>query len=67
MESELSSSCADMNEESSRSHSVMVLAINQKNLKDGSNKSGKLYLVDLAGSEMVLFLHLPLIVRSFMT
>lgn len=42
-----------MNAESSRSHSIFVLNISQKNLKDGSSKSGKLYLVDLAGSEKV--------------
>ncbi len=42
-----------MNAESSRSHSIFVLYLNQKNLKDGSNKQGKLYLVDLAGSEKV--------------
>lgn len=42
-----------MNAESSRSHSIFVLNIAQKNLKDGSSKSGKLYLVDLAGSEKV--------------
>jgi kinesin family protein 5 len=42
-----------MNAESSRSHSIFVLTINQKNVADGSNRSGKLYLVDLAGSEKV--------------
>jgi len=42
-----------MNAESSRSHSMFVLAIGQKNLRDGASKSGKLYLVDLAGSEKV--------------
>lgn len=43
----------DMNAESSRSHSIFVVTISQKNLVDGSVKSGKLYLVDLAGSEKV--------------
>ncbi|KAI8996690.1 P-loop containing nucleoside triphosphate hydrolase protein [Gaertneriomyces semiglobifer] len=40
-----------MNAESSRSHSVFLLTITQKNLTDGTQKAGKLYLVDLAGSE----------------
>ncbi|KAF0427432.1 kinesin heavy chain [Gigaspora margarita] len=44
---------AHMNAESSRSHSIFVITINQKNLADGSVKSGKLSLVDLAGSEKV--------------
>jgi kinesin family member 5 len=44
---------ADMNEESSRSHSLFQLRITQKNTDDQSTRSGKLYLVDLAGSEMV--------------
>ncbi|KAF9973097.1 hypothetical protein BGZ65_009443, partial [Modicella reniformis] len=43
----------NMNAESSRSHSIFVVTIAQKNLVDGSVKSGKLYLVDLAGSEKV--------------
>ncbi|KAJ1551783.1 hypothetical protein HK096_010041, partial [Nowakowskiella sp. JEL0078] len=43
----------NMNAESSRSHSIFVLQISQKNLLDGSSKTGKLYLVDLAGSEKV--------------
>ncbi|KAF9430592.1 hypothetical protein BGZ94_005926 [Podila epigama] len=43
----------NMNAESSRSHSIFVITISQKNLVDGSVKSGKLYLVDLAGSEKV--------------
>ncbi|RIB10372.1 kinesin heavy chain [Gigaspora rosea] len=43
----------NMNAESSRSHSIFVITINQKNLADGSVKSGKLSLVDLAGSEKV--------------
>ena len=42
-----------MNVESSRSHSIFLLQISQRNLVDGSAKTGKLYLVDLAGSEKV--------------
>jgi kinesin family member 5 len=42
-----------MNFESSRSHSLFILSVSQKNLKDMSSKTGKLYLVDLAGSEKV--------------
>ncbi|EGC37120.1 hypothetical protein DICPUDRAFT_94142 [Dictyostelium purpureum] len=42
-----------MNAESSRSHSIFILTIQQKNLKEGSVKTGKLYLVDLAGSEKI--------------
>ncbi|KAI7872873.1 kinesin heavy chain [Spinellus fusiger] len=41
----------NMNAESSRSHSIVVITITQKNLDTGAAKSGKLYLVDLAGSE----------------
>ncbi|KAI9091869.1 P-loop containing nucleoside triphosphate hydrolase protein [Phlyctochytrium arcticum] len=43
----------NMNAESSRSHSTFVLTIQQKNLNDGSIRTGKLSLVDLAGSEKV--------------
>jgi kinesin family member 5 len=43
----------NMNAESSRSHSIFLLQISQKNLKDGSSHTGRLYLVDLAGSEKV--------------
>ncbi|KAL7751649.1 hypothetical protein RI367_003115 [Sorochytrium milnesiophthora] len=43
----------NMNAESSRSHSIFVITMNQKNMVDGSNRSGKLSLVDLAGSEKV--------------
>jgi kinesin family member 5 len=42
-----------MNAESSRSHSIFVLTISQKNLETGSVRSGQLFLVDLAGSEKV--------------
>lgn len=40
-----------MNEQSSRSHSIFVIGIHQRNTETGSQKSGNLYLVDLAGSE----------------
>ncbi|KAG2230867.1 hypothetical protein INT48_003030 [Thamnidium elegans] len=43
----------NMNAESSRSHSIVVVTITQKNIDTGAAKSGKLYLVDLAGSEKV--------------
>ena len=42
-----------MNETSSRSHTIFIMNINQKNLETGVVKTGKLYLVDLAGSEKV--------------
>jgi kinesin family protein 5 len=42
-----------MNERSSRSHSLFMISIEQKNLEDGSIKIGRLNLVDLAGSEKV--------------
>lgn len=42
-----------MNAESSRSHSIFVVTVTQKNLETGSAKSGQLFLVDLAGSEKV--------------
>ena len=42
-----------MNEHSSRSHSIFMITINQKNNKEGNAKTGKLYLVDLAGSEKI--------------
>ena len=43
----------NMNKQSSRSHSVFVLQVEQKNLTDFSSKTGKIYLVDLAGSERI--------------
>ncbi|KAK4929314.1 hypothetical protein LTR66_016168, partial [Elasticomyces elasticus] len=43
----------NMNLESSRSHSIFCITINQKDVNTGSQKSGMLYLVDLAGSEKV--------------
>lgn len=42
-----------MNAESSRSHSIFVIGIHQRNVETGSQKSGNLFLVDLAGSEKV--------------
>ena len=43
----------NMNEHSSRSHSIFILTITQTNKKEGGSKIGKLYLVDLAGSEKI--------------
>lgn len=43
----------DMNAESSRSHSIFLITIQQRNLETGAQKAGNLYLVDLAGSEKV--------------
>lgn len=43
----------NMNEHSSRSHSMFIMTIHQNNVKDLSAKTGKLYLVDLAGSEKI--------------
>ena len=42
-----------MNAESSRSHSIFVITIQQRNTDSGSQKNGSLFLVDLAGSEKV--------------
>ncbi len=42
-----------MNEHFSRSHSVFLINIKQKNKKNQEILTGKLYLVDLAGSEKV--------------
>ena len=43
----------NMNQESSRSHSIFVITVTQKNVETGTAKSGQLFLVDLAGSEKV--------------
>ena len=43
----------DMNAESSRSHSIFLISINQRNTESGAQKTGNMYLVDLAGSEKV--------------
>ncbi len=42
-----------MNEGSSRSHSVFLITVTQRDVSNSTSKSGKLYLVDLAGSETV--------------
>ena len=42
-----------MNEKSSRSHSIFLLTVYQKNTSTDAAKMGKLYLCDLAGSEKV--------------
>lgn len=42
-----------MNQESSRSHSIFVITVAQKNTVSGAQKTGQLSLVDLAGSEKV--------------
>lgn len=50
----------DMNEHSSRSHSIFLINIKQENVETEQKLCGKLYLVDLAGSEKVscfLFLY----------
>ncbi|CAF1468679.1 unnamed protein product [Adineta steineri] len=43
----------NMNEHSSRSHSVFLIHVQQENANNGKKLTGKLYLVDLAGSENV--------------
>ncbi|XP_013888743.1 kinesin heavy chain isoform 5C [Austrofundulus limnaeus] len=43
----------NMNEHSSRSHSIFLINIKQENMETEMKLSGKLYLVDLAGSEKV--------------
>eukprot|EP00730_Choanoeca_flexa_P019000 TRINITY_DN9267_c0_g1_i5.p1 TRINITY_DN9267_c0_g1~~TRINITY_DN9267_c0_g1_i5.p1 ORF type:complete len:955 (+),score=372.38 TRINITY_DN9267_c0_g1_i5:20-2884(+) len=43
----------NMNDISSRSHSVFLMEITQKDTLKGGVKTGKLFLVDLAGSEKV--------------
>ena len=45
--------CTEMNDESSRSHSIFIMTVSQTNIDDDSCISGTLYLVDLAGSEKV--------------
>jgi kinesin family protein 5 len=42
-----------MNEKSSRSHSIFILTLYQKNTKTDASKLGKLYFCDLAGSEKI--------------
>nr|XP_006811967.1 PREDICTED: kinesin heavy chain [Saccoglossus kowalevskii] len=43
----------NMNEHSSRSHSIFLIHVKQENVETQKKLSGKLYLVDLAGSEKV--------------
>ncbi|MBN3296142.1 KIF5A protein, partial [Amia calva] len=43
----------NMNEHSSRSHSIFLINIKQEHIETEQKLSGKLYLVDLAGSEKV--------------
>ncbi|XP_029979604.1 kinesin-1 heavy chain-like [Sphaeramia orbicularis] len=43
----------NMNEHSSRSHSIFLINIKQENTQTEQKMTGKLYLVDLAGSEKV--------------
>ncbi|KAJ8314002.1 hypothetical protein KUTeg_008563 [Tegillarca granosa] len=43
----------NMNEHSSRSHSVFLISVKQEHLENQKKLHGKLYLVDLAGSEKV--------------
>ncbi|XP_071802889.1 kinesin heavy chain-like isoform X2 [Asterias amurensis] len=43
----------NMNEHSSRSHSIFLIQVKQENVETQKKLSGKLYLVDLAGSEKV--------------
>lgn len=45
--------CTDMNEHSSRSHSIFLINIKQEHVETEQKLCGKLYLVDLAGSEKV--------------
>ena len=53
-----------MNAESSRSHSIFLINVEQENKTDGKKLSGKLYLVDLAGSERVNH-YMPFIELSY--
>lgn len=42
-----------MNSDSSRSHSIFLIMVEQREVDTGTKKTGQMYLVDLAGSEMV--------------
>ena len=42
-----------MNAESSRSHSILSIQVNQHNSSTGRQRKGKIFLVDLAGSEKI--------------
>lgn len=48
-----SSTATDMNEHSSRSHSMLSIYVESKNRLTGNSSRGKLHLVDLAGSERI--------------
>jgi hypothetical protein len=56
-----------MNISSSRSHSVLLITVSQKDAEQGSTKVGRLSLVDLAGSEKVTSFTSPLydVLKSF--
>jgi hypothetical protein len=43
----------NMNADSSRSHSIFVITVEQTNIDTGNRRSGRLFLVDCAGSESV--------------
>lgn len=51
---------SDMNEHSSRSHSIFLINIKQEHVETEQKLSGKLYLVDLAGSEKVRLMGISL-------
>lgn len=59
----------NMNEHSSRSHSVFLINVKQENLENQKKLSGKLYLVDLAGSEKVITFdwHFALLYKNICT
>ena len=46
-----------MNERSSRSHSIFILSILQKEINFETSKQSRLYFVDLAGSEKIAKTH----------
>jgi len=50
-EANRTTAATDMNDRSSRSHSVLIININQTDVIKQTRKSSKLFLVDLAGSE----------------
>ena len=54
----------NMNEHSSRSHSVFLINVKQENVENEKKLTGKLYLVDLAGSEKVREIDLSSLFRT---
>lgn len=56
----------NMNEHSSRSHSVFLINVKQENVESEKKLTGKLYLVDLAGSEKVTESFLPIAFQSLL-